>query len=892
MQYTINTAKNGPNNFLKALLLFTFFILLIGVHIRAQDLDSDNDGIPDSYERGMGDFSLDNVFSMSGTDNSAVELNASEIQLTQDGTSLRGSAMSVGRIDFSYDFTFSVEAYFGINNGSGDSNSGADGIAMVFHNDNDGSDAIGDDGEGIGAQGIQNGIVLEIDTYGNGNTGANDPMRSTSDDHTDIWDSDDNSRSSLIGGYILYNNAGDQELEDGEYHTVEFNWQANTGTLSFTIDGLNAGSISRGSTSNFANAFFGGSRTVHFGFTASTGAAKNEHKIKIENTGNLPLVIDTDGDGIYDHLDLDSDNDGIYDAEEAGHDAPHTDGVVNGPVGNDGIPDEVQNDPNDGSINYNIGDTDGDGLSNHQDLDSDNDGCFDATEALFVDDDNDGVLGSGTPTVNSLGIVISNTSGYSEHTDDYLDRNFSVCVPILDLGDNGDGFDVEVTFTEDDPPIEVVESVSIHDADDQTFEEMQMVVAGVLDEADEVLTIGGVELVLNEQVANPVTVNINGENVNITFIDNVFSFYSTTGDALLDSRTCEELIESISYHHLDQAIPTAGDRILTVTVNDGKNDSDPSTITIKVVPVNDPPIAGDNSLSLEALGSADIDITVDDYDIDGNIDITSINIVAIPLYGYVTVNSNGTISYKNDVAESVNDSLTYTVHDDVGAVSNVATVRFITESDLINSSPIALPDEAQVNQGDTLVISPLLGVLSNDTDPDSDQLSVVSFTISGVSYPVGTTVLLSEGQLIVNADGSYTFIPSSSFIGQLEINYLMTDGQDTASSVLRINVIESNIPVVEEIEVSMIITRNGDQFNDHLHIENITEYPGNQVLIFNRWGNKVWETFGYENGITNKRFEGVGNTSSSGELPDGTYFYVINKGDGSAPVKGFVTLKH
>ena len=56
----------------------------------------------------------------------------------------------------------------------------------------------------------------------------------------------------------------------------------------------------------------------------------------------VTLPTDTDGDGIADHLDLDSDNDGIYDAVEAGHGFAHTSGEVNGAVGTDGVPDVVQ----------------------------------------------------------------------------------------------------------------------------------------------------------------------------------------------------------------------------------------------------------------------------------------------------------------------------------------------------------------------------------------------------------------------------------------------------------------------------------------------------------------------------------------------------------------------
>ncbi|WPP49752.1 tandem-95 repeat protein [Catalinimonas niigatensis] len=74
------------------------------------------------------------------------------------------------------------------------------------------------------------------------------------------------------------------------------------------------------------------------------------------NSNGVPDVFDVDGDGIVNHLDLDSDNDGIYDAVEAAHGQAQTGGRVNGSVGADGLPDVVQNADND-PINYILADS-------------------------------------------------------------------------------------------------------------------------------------------------------------------------------------------------------------------------------------------------------------------------------------------------------------------------------------------------------------------------------------------------------------------------------------------------------------------------------------------------------------------------------------------------------
>ncbi len=120
--------------------------------------------------------------------------------------------------------------------------------------------------------------------------------------------------------------------------------------------------------------------------------------------------VDSDGDGVNDHLDLDSDNDGIYDVVEAGHDQSHTNGRLTGAVGTDGVPDSVQasGQENSGTVNYTVADSDTDGTNDYLASDSDADGCNDADEAYAdtnADADGNGTYGTGTPSINADGSV-------------------------------------------------------------------------------------------------------------------------------------------------------------------------------------------------------------------------------------------------------------------------------------------------------------------------------------------------------------------------------------------------------------------------------------------------------------------------------------------------------
>ena len=111
-------------------------------------------------------------------------------------------------------------------------------------------------------------------------------------------------------------------------------------------------------------------------------------------------ICDSDGDGIINSLDLDSDNDGIYDAVEAGHVGTHTNGVINGPFGTNGLANALETTADNGIINYIVANSDGTGLPDFFDLDSDDDGCGDAKEAYHdsnADGGDNGYYGTGNP---------------------------------------------------------------------------------------------------------------------------------------------------------------------------------------------------------------------------------------------------------------------------------------------------------------------------------------------------------------------------------------------------------------------------------------------------------------------------------------------------------------
>ncbi len=81
------------------------------------------------------------------------------------------------------------------------------------------------------------------------------------------------------------------------------------------------------------------------------------------------------------------------------------------------------------------------------------------------------------------------------------------------------------------------------------------------------------------------------------------------------------------------------------------------------------------------------------------------------------------------------------------------------------------------------------------------------------------------------------------------------------------------------------ITPNGDGTNDVFFIENITEFPKNRVTIYNRWGQQLADIKGYDNVI---KFWPTKDESS--KLISTTYFYIIELGDNSKAIKGWVEV--
>jgi gliding motility-associated-like protein len=150
----------------------------------------------------------------------------------------------------------------------------------------------------------------------------------------------------------------------------------------------------------------------------------------------------------------------------------------------------------------------------------------------------------------------------------------------------------------------------------------------------------------------------------------------------------------------------------------------------------------------------------------------------------------------------------------------------------------------------------------------------------------GENVLLSDTQKAVVAqakslDSNFENIGQSFFDGTNSNGKITSDKAPTLAFVT-LATAENNGLIVYNA-----VSPNGDGLNEFFRIDNIGKYPSNTVAIFNRWGDKVFEISNYDN--DQRVFQGK--SDSNKELVSGTYFYLINKNDGSEQVNGFLSLK-
>ncbi len=271
-----------------------------------------------------------------------------------------------------------------------------------------------------------------------------------------------------------------------------------------------------------------------------------------------------------------------------------------------------------------------------------------------------------------------------------------------------------------------------------------------------------------------------------------------------------------------------GTDVFTYNASDGVEQSNLGTVTITVNPVEDAPVASDNSFRTPVnvpLTIASPGVLANDTDADG--DTLSAILVNGPTYGSLTLGPDGSFTYTPNAGFNGADSFTYQASDGTDQ-SNLATVSLV-----VNSAPVANDDGFTTDEDTPLTIA-VPGVLANDTDADGTALSAVL-----VDSP-------SHGGLTLNPDGSFAYTPDANFNGTDVFTYRVSDGvelSNVATATITVNPV-NDIPVANNdsyvinedtplnIAASGVLANDTDADGDTLSAV-LVDAPSNGALTLN-----------------------------------------------------------
>jgi gliding motility-associated-like protein len=172
------------------------------------------------------------------------------------------------------------------------------------------------------------------------------------------------------------------------------------------------------------------------------------------------------------------------------------------------------------------------------------------------------------------------------------------------------------------------------------------------------------------------------------------------------------------------------------------------------------------------------------------------------------------------------------------------------------------------------------------------ELDVVSGSLSNskVILPVrNESIVVNDQEVVVAQSGNLS--QNFESLGRSQYDGSPFNGKVTSAEPVTLKLLAvGTVTDTKSVSVYNAVSPNGDGLNDFLRIANIEKYPNNTVTLFNRWGDKVFEMNGYDN--RDKVFRGLSNLNGNKEIAPGTYYYVIEKHDGSAPVNGYLSVKN
>ena len=455
-------------------------------------------------------------------------------------------------------------------------------------------------------------------------------------------------------------------------------------------------------------------------------------------------------------------------------------------------------------------------------------------QTYFVDYDKDGDLDTFVGNYDG-------TVSYLQNQNEVV--NTAVSGTVVEYDTDGDPVIVEPALTLEDPDNDTIIQATVAIEDFQPAETLSFTpsdgISGVFDTSTGILTFRGKATVMEYQT-----------------ILRTVSFEVTGAGGREGSPKKSVVQKTISFAVYDQDFtnPQVASKSLEIFIND-------------------PPAINGQTINFTVGGSAAIDLKLLISDPNGveDLDISSLKVIQEPVSGAVTsLDGSGILTVSYDALTFTGtETMTVEVCDLDGACTQNILTLIVT-----NTPPTILPEPVTTTAGETKSVN-LMSITSDvDDNLDPTAFSIIEPPSSGAQASI---VIVSP--TVVNLVLNYGGI---TFNG---IDELTIGACDLAGACVQ-NLLAIDVDVTAEVVVYNAVAPNSTGDNRFMRITGLS--GNNKVSIFNRWGDKVFDTENYQNTPGGNAFMGVNNQGNA--LPSGTYFYTIEQ-PGKRIITGYLTLK-
>ena len=262
----------------------------------------------------------------------------------------------------------------------------------------------------------------------------------------------------------------------------------------------------------------------------------------------------------------------------------------------------------------------------------------------------------------------------------------------------------------------------------------------------------------------------------------------------------------------------------------------------------------------------------------------------------VTVNPLPTISAGSDETICPTDNVTLTATGTGSVVwSTTETTASITVTPAVTTTyTVTLTDANTCENSDDVIVTVITngGTLIGVDDAftaETDELINMDVLLNDTYGGNTSTIIIipNNGTATATVNGSIDYQSAPGFIGIDSLTYEICDMTcaticDTATVIITV---EKTI----DFSVPGGFSPNDDNVNDIFVIQGLEEYPNNSLSIFNRWGSIIYQAVPYNNDWDGSATEGT--VLMGSKVTTGTYFYILDLGEGSEPLRGSIEIK-